>query len=473
MGTPRARVAGVCDVPATPEFVELANRELTLPNPDYTSRAKSGRALEIRDPVTGVRVPVPRTVLGYGVQDGRLLLPRYSKAAEKARANGFQDLQTDGFPVKYSFTGSFEGRWSYQRSVVDQMKSTGHGILKADCGAGKTVCAIALIAELGRTALVLVHTDDLREQWVGELKKFLGLKDSEIALIHGDRCDYQHAKVAIATLQSLSVKDYPDDFWKRWGVVVTDEVHRLGALVWGKAIQRLPARRRYGLTATVKRPDGMSPLIEAHVGGIVAQADSPKVPVKVLAVINNGRYERQKYTMPWGKRRVSYPKLLNVLADCQSRNRQLANLLGDCMQNGRRVLFVSQRISQLEALHQAAVKEGLKSGLLIAKTSKPERARIKEEADVLFVVAQYGHEALNVPRFDTLIMGTPIPPTGTALEQIVGRIQRHFPGKKSPVVIDMIDTNISELVRWWNGRSRWYRSRSYDVSRRQKESSHG
>ena len=344
MTATRVRVGGLCEAPATTSLVALADRELTFPNPDYTSRMKTGRSLELRDPNTGARTPVPKTVTCYSSEGGRIFLPRYSRAASAATKGGFEDLQTDGIPVKFSFTGSFEGRWSYQRSVVDELKKAGHGILKADCGAGKTVCAIALIAELGRTALVLVHTDDLRQQWVGELKKFLGLKDSEIALVHGSNCDYEHAKVGIATLQSLSKKDYPDAFWKRWGVVVTDEVHRLGALVWGKAIQRIPARRRYGLTATVKRPDGLSPLIEAHIGGIVAQADSPKVPVKVLAVRNNIRYDRRTYSMPWGQRRVSHPKLLNVLAECPTRNRKLAELLGDCMHNGRRVLFISQRI---------------------------------------------------------------------------------------------------------------------------------
>ncbi|MGH9466856.1 MAG: DEAD/DEAH box helicase family protein, partial [Terriglobales bacterium] len=54
-------------------------------------------------------------------------------------------------------------------------------------GTGKTVIACALAAKRKVSTLVLVHRAPLMEQWKAWLKEFLGLKDSEIGTLGGQR----------------------------------------------------------------------------------------------------------------------------------------------------------------------------------------------------------------------------------------------------------------------------------------------
>ena len=73
----------------------------------------------------------------------------------------------------------------YQQEALDAwVESNRRGVLELPTGAGKTVIALAAIADTGTPTLVVVPTIDLLEQWQRELETEF---DAPIGRLGGDR----------------------------------------------------------------------------------------------------------------------------------------------------------------------------------------------------------------------------------------------------------------------------------------------
>jgi len=73
-----------------------------------------------------------------------------------------------------------------------------------------------------------------------------------------------------------------------------------------------------------------------------------------------------------------------------------------------------------------------------------------------FLLSDYvvhNSEGLDIPRLDTLVMASPV----TDIEQAVGRIRRAHDTKREPVVVDIVDSEITEAIRWFRAREYAYR----------------
>lgn len=150
-------------------------------------------------------------------------------------------------------------RW-YQRDAIAAWRSAGdRGAIALPTGAGKTVTAIAAIAELGVATLVLVPTRVLLDQWV----RTLGAAWPHPIGRLGDG-DHHVLPVTVATY--ASAVGWVPRIGDRFGLVVVDEAHHLGAWCPSEILEMLTAPARLGLTATP--PDDRAAL-RRHVGDIV------------------------------------------------------------------------------------------------------------------------------------------------------------------------------------------------------------
>jgi len=95
------------------------------------------------------------------------------------------------------------------------------GVLVAPPGAGKTVMATALIAERGRSTLVLVHRRPLLEQWIKRLMQFLELAQGQI----GSPSEPGSSGIDVAMIQTLARHDDTAQMLAQYGHVVVDECH--------------------------------------------------------------------------------------------------------------------------------------------------------------------------------------------------------------------------------------------------------
>lgn len=196
-------------------------------------------------------------------------------------------------------TPKLDGLYAWQEEALTAWRSAEYrGVIEAVTGAGKTRVAIQAIIETladpNARAVVLVPTTALAAQWEKRLKSIdygaLGLPPVTLGMLGGgSKASLRDHRLIVSTMQSacsrlLLRKPGPS-------LLVGDEVHRLGAPTWAKALDSA-FERRLGLTATLEREDeGVDDHIRPYFGETVfsiglarALADDIVAPFHVIFV---------------------------------------------------------------------------------------------------------------------------------------------------------------------------------------------
>ena len=411
------------DVP-TPLLHQLI-RELTVPNPRYENALRLGR------PAWNI----PRTIMLYEIKGNALTLPRgMAEEVWQQRPAGTvsKDRTLRGEPCAFEKAG-FTLR-DYQKQAVDAALACKwcQGVLVAPCGAGKTEIGMALIARLGRPALWITHTLDLAQLAKERAQLRLGLDDREVAVISG-KSKRLGTKLTIATVQSLYRMEL-DELARAVGVVIVDECHHVvnnpeSASMFAAVLRCLPARWRFGLTASDQRSDGLSETIFQVLG--------PRV-----AVIDPGQLEQITIT----------PRVETVPTAFVYTPRANESPIG---------LVLAASLAVLERLHRYALDLGLAAEFVCGSTKKADRqqalARMKNgQARILFATYQLAKEGLDIPRLDRLVLATPTR-NKVIVQQSIGRIQRPAPGKTEALVLDIVDEKTPQLLTQYKQRRSLYK----------------
>jgi superfamily II DNA or RNA helicase len=121
--------------------------------------------------------------------------------------------------------------------------------------------------------LVLVHRQQLLEQWVERLATFLEMPVKQIGRLGGGRKKLTGA-LDVALVQSLVRKDVVNDCVADYGHIVVDECHHLSARSFELVARRAKAKFFTGLSATVARKDGHHPIIFMQCGPVRHRVDA-------------------------------------------------------------------------------------------------------------------------------------------------------------------------------------------------------
>jgi superfamily II DNA or RNA helicase len=142
------------------------------------------------------------------------------------------------------------GPWSapplreYQADAVAAFRAFDRrGVVVLPTGSGKTRVALAVLGELGATALVLCPTRALLWGWKRELERWYG---GVIGVVGDGESSVQG--VTLMTFESAY--RHMDRLGGRFAVVVVDEVHHFSGGLRTEALEMCPAPSRLGLTAT-------------------------------------------------------------------------------------------------------------------------------------------------------------------------------------------------------------------------------
>lgn len=152
-----------------------------------------------------------------------------------------------------------ELRWYQREAIAQWIAADRRGVIALPTGAGKTITAIAAIAELGVATLILVPTRVLLDQWARALAAVCAHPIGRL----GDG-DHQVLPLTVATYASAVA--WAPRIGDRFGLVIVDEAHHLGAWCASEILEMLTAPARLGLTATP--PDDPGALLR-HVGPVV------------------------------------------------------------------------------------------------------------------------------------------------------------------------------------------------------------
>src|SRR5207247_6265437 len=137
-----------------------------------------------------------------------------------------RDERVSGTPLGTRFLGTLTPE---QLKAADALMSHDTGVLAATTAFGKTVVACRLIAERNTSTLVLVHRQQLLDQWVARLRAFLDVDADRIGVIFGGR-KRPTGVIDVATIQSLVRKGDVSDLVADYGQLVVDECHHLSAV---------------------------------------------------------------------------------------------------------------------------------------------------------------------------------------------------------------------------------------------------
>ena len=139
-------------------------------------------------------------------------------------------LINSGNNISLQFSGELR---PYQNAIVDKyikhVGDCGGGLLDVDPGKGKTVMALNIVSRLGKCALVIVHKSFLLNQWIERIEQFL--PGARVGKIQGQILDIDNKDIVIGMLQSLSMKEYPKDTFRNFGLAIYDECFPRNTLV--------------------------------------------------------------------------------------------------------------------------------------------------------------------------------------------------------------------------------------------------
>jgi superfamily II DNA or RNA helicase len=136
----------------------------------------------------------------------------------------------------------------YQEAALASWELAGRrGTAVLPTGSGKTRLAIAAIARAGASALCLVPTRVLLDQWTRCLRETLGIEPGQL----GDG-EHRTATLTVATFESGW--RHMHRLGNQFELLVVDEVHHFGNGMRDEALDMCMARSRLGLTAS--KPTG-------------------------------------------------------------------------------------------------------------------------------------------------------------------------------------------------------------------------
>lgn len=404
---------------------------LTITNPAYADALKHGRYTGHLSPNVeyfwheGRELVMPR---GFGLELSQILGPGV-EWIDNRRALTEIDL---------AFAGKLR---SYQQEAVASILKRPQGVLEASTGAGKTVCALAIIAARKKPTLILVHNVELLRQWRDRIRQFLGVEAGQVG---AGKCDVRPVTVGIVN----SVRTRLEDLVPHFGHIVVDECHRCPSAMFTECASAFDAKYLLGLSATPYRRDGLTKVIGFYVGPILHRVDPVRLR-DIGAVLRPEIVARETGFVFDGDASEQYQAMLTALVEDQARNELIAaDVQVEAAREKGTVLVVSDRVAHLEALSAALTHREEEMVLLTGQTPKKQRAAIVErlargDVKVLGSTTQLIGEGFDAPGLSSLFLATPIKFSGRVL-QVVGRVLRPK-GGKTPRVYDYHDNHVGVL----------------------------
>lgn len=416
----------------------------------------------------------------------RLLQNKYNyviNGKELYRAKEIKNLP----PMKFSL-------WDFQKDAIESwINSNCYGIIQAPTGSGKGILGCSVIKKMNLRTIVLVHTSDLLinvwynyiiQQFGEEIKDRIGLigggltnKDRKMMrIIDNDFNDNIKKDIVIATSQSLLAGDKLTRVGEeRFGLMVVDEIHHYSAEQFKRVASAVRAAYRLGLSSTLKRPDGLSPVFYALLGDVRYKIGIKELVKKGLLVepifytiiiddegacdrIRNCDYKLLEYSR--------YVK--KVSASSELKFRYILGLCQSLQSKGRKFMLYTDFVNKNTGIDEDGIfdidsavftRDDYVKNLLELKIktigvssemSSLQRQEIftKLENNELdgIIFANLGNEGINIPSVDSIIMANATAST-IRFPQRCGRAMRTYKNKKNCYIYEIL-LNVEKELKW-------------------------
>jgi superfamily II DNA or RNA helicase len=324
-----------------------------------------------------------------------------------------------------------------------------------------TVCGLYIAGYFKKKCLIVCHKDFLANQWKERIAEFL--PEATIGTIKQSKVHTKDKDIVIASLQSLAMREYDEAIFKEFGLVIVDEIHHISAEVFSRSLPRITCARMLGLSATLKRKDGLSKVFEWYFGKPVYQIkrEDNHLQVIVKRFYDPSPEYGRELKMHWnGKLNVA--KMINKVCEFPPRNYMIVQTLLDILKEepDRQVLILSERRNHLTELENLLKLHHVTSIGYYIGGMKQEELDASAKEKILLGTFQLAQEGMDVPTLNTLILASPV----SSIEQAIGRIQRQKKEARvyKPIVIDIVD-EFSLFEGQGRKRLAFYKKNDYEI----------
>jgi len=325
----------------------------------------------------------------------------------------------------------------YQHDAADAFHAGGaagggSGVVVLPCGAGKTIVAMACMARVAASTLVLTTSTTAVRQWIDELLDKTDLTPDQVGEYTGQTKDIR--PVTVATYQVLTHRGRKDSGFthlnlfdqRDWGLIIYDEVHLLPAPVF-QVTATLQARRRLGLTATLVREDRREDDVFALIGP--KKADVPWKALERQGWIAKARCTEVRVALP-EHRRMTYATAerraqFRIAAENPAKAELVRTIVAG--HGGEPALVIGMYVDQLKALAGE-----LDAPLLTGATGQGKRDRLfagfRAGRVPVLVVSKVANFAIDLPDASLAIQVSGTFGSRQEEAQRLGRLLRPKPG---------------------------------------------
>jgi len=379
------------------------------------------------------------------------------------------DQRFGGTPVDLEFHGTLRAE---QKQAADALLQQDIGVLSASTAFGKTVVAAYLIARRKVNTLVVVHRQQLLDQWIQALSRFLDVSSHEIGQIGAGKRNPTE-RVDVAMIQSLYRKGLVDDVVDKYGCVIIDECHHISAVSFEQVVRQTKARYITGLSATVTRKDGHHPIIFMQCGPVRYRVDArrqaEKRPFDHKVVVRPTNFRLPPYLQ--SEASYSIQEVYSLLAQDEERNNLIVQDVVAATRAKRFPVVMTERREHVDVLANLLAPHIPKIFVMRGGMGKRQRQKLVEqiasvptdEARVIVATGRYLGEGFDNDELDTLFMALPISWRGT-LTQYAGRLHRLNESKKEVIIYDYVDVNVPVLVKMHARRRTGYKAIGYGIA---------
>lgn len=212
-------------------------------------------------------------------------------------------------------------------------------LLELYCAWGKTtgglyiICfLIRVINELllgeGKKTIIIVHKEFLMNQWIERINQFI--PGARIGKIQGNVIDIENKDIVLCMLQSLVLKDYPQETFQSFGLTIIDEVHHISSETFSNALFKIVTKHMIGLSATMDRKDGTTNAFKMFLGDVIHKAERTttfEVEIKGIKFITDDEEYNETITAWDGKPQIS--SMISKVCEYNRRTEFIINVIKD------------------------------------------------------------------------------------------------------------------------------------------------
>lgn len=462
---------------------------------------------QVADPATTEGVKARESFNVYLPVPGGVAVPRFSPIVKNLPVVN-RSSSAIGAPDEF-FTWNAssplrEAQLPGAEKAFETLRDSMGCLIKGDTGSGKTVVGLNMVYRLqpART-LVLVDQLDIAEQWAARAAQFLPNVAIEFLMPAAERraiikkiglpVTPTRGVITIGTAQSLyrsTTYTYDNPFVCE--LLICDEVHVFGAPTFMNAIFKVNYGRSIGLTATDDRKDGLDWVFRQTLGWPIVEFKGEVMTPEVYKLpAPSGSLNPDEWRRAWCryirgftweakcKECVFYsmfpnkcggnlpmsatgkPKwdllnragLVTAWSSLPEYQDWLKNVVDTLMKKRRNTFFFGEGRAFLIAMYTWAVKKygADKVGIYLGKGGTNDEIDISfQRHDALdkpltFVTYGVARKALDVKAKDAAVFATPI----SDARQAAGRVRRSAAGKKKPIIIVPVPSQIYPFVASW------------------------